>query len=165
MAVQRMGTGQGGGFSALGKIRTREVSLDGLEELNHIASKVSPKVANRLSRNTVNYLAGQLRNAMRKRAPKDKGTLRKAIHVVRRRGTPVSAVSDVRVGHGRGARWDAWYWHFIEFGTIRHGAQPFIQPTIDEFTPQMPAIYRKEFGRRLEKQLEKEALKLGVNKR
>ena len=150
---------------AVGRNDRHGVSIDGLEELNYMAERVSPRVANRLSRNTVNYLAGQLRNAMRKRAPKDKGTLRRAIHVVRRKGTPTNAVSDVRVGHGRGARWDAWYWHFIEFGTIRHGAQPFIQPTIDEFTPQMPAIYRKEFGRRLEKQLEKEALKLGVNKR
>lgn len=92
---------------------------------------------------------------MRQRAPQANNVLRKAIISKRQRGTPLEAISDVIVTHGRGARHDAWYWHFVEFGTVKHRAQPFIRPTVQEITPRIPQIYRQEFGRRLERELER----------
>ena len=145
--------------------RTRQVHIEGLPELRQMSERIAPRTANRLARATVHWIAGQVRNAMRQRSPKDDGILRRAINSVRRRGTPTEAVSDVRVSHGAGVKHDAWYWHFIEFGTVKQPAQPYIQPTIDEMTPKIPAMYREHFGKRLERELEKEARKLGVNRR
>lgn len=131
------------------------VELTGLEELQKTLEKVAPNEARNLARSTVHWVAGQVRNGMRKRAPKDEGTLRKAIIAKRRRGKPGEAVSDVRITHGRGVKHDAFYWHMIEFGTERQSAQPFIEPTVAEIEPQIPKIYRDEFGKRLEKKLAK----------
>ena len=142
--------------------RTREVQITGLKELRAMSEKVAPKVAMRLARNSVHKTAGQVRNAMRKRAPRDDGTLRKAIHTKRRRGTPDTVVSDVRIAHGNTVKRDAWYWHFIEFGTVKTAAKPFIRPTVDEFEQQIPGIFRDEFGKQLERQLAKEAARRGV---
>ena len=150
---------------AVGRNDRHGVSIDGLEELNYMAERVSPRVALNLATQTVNYIAGEVRKQARRRAPKDSGTLRKAIRNVRRRGKPDTVIVDVRVAHGKDAAHDGFYWHFIEFGTVRQGAQPFIAPTVQQIEPQIPEMYRKEFGKRLEKQLEKEAKKLGVNKR
>ena len=136
-------------------VRDRQVHIEGLEALRKMSDQVAPKVARRLARATVHSIAGEVRNAMRQRAPKDDGTLRKAIKSKRRRGRPDEAVSDVRIEHGRTVKNNAWYWHFIEFGTTKHTAQPFIQPTVDEYAPRIPTIYREEFGRRLEKELAK----------
>jgi HK97 gp10 family phage protein len=135
----------------------KQVHVEGLKELHDMAGKVAPRVAIQLARATVHKIAGLARNAMKKRAPKDEGTLRKAIVAVRRRGTPDMAVSDVRIAHGKGQKNDAWYWHFKEYGTVNQSATPFIQPTIAEFESQIPAIYREEFGRKLEQRLARDA--------
>lgn len=142
--------------------RTREVHLTGLKELRTMSDKVAPRVAIRLARNAVNKTAGQVRNAMRKRAPRDDGTLRKAIHTKRRRGTRETVVSDVRIAHGKTVKNDAWYWHFVEFGTVTKSARPFIRPTVDEFAPKLPGIFRAEFGKQLERELSKQAARQGV---
>ncbi len=124
-----------------------------------MASRVSPKVANQLAKATVNGVASKIRKEMRSKAPKDDGTLRKAIKNKRRRGKPDLAVADVRIEHGDGANHDAWYWHIVERGSAKHTAQPFVRPTIDEMVPQIPMIYREEFGKRLEKKLDRMAKK------
>lgn len=153
--------GRGGGFVAQGKLGARNIQISGIEELDHLASKVAPKVARRLARGTVHKIAGIARNGMRRRAPQQSKTLRKAIVSKRRRGTATEVVSDVRITHGRGVKHDAWYWHFVEFGTVQQPAQPFIRPEIDEIVPRIPDLYREEFGKRLEKELAKQAKKRG----
>ena len=48
------------------------------------------------------------------------------------------------VEHGKDAKNDAWYWHFIEYGTVNGiAAKPFMQPAIDEIKPVIPAIYKE----------------------
>lgn len=137
--------------------RGREIQLEGLEELQHMAEKVSPREARNLARSTVHWIAGQARDRMRQRAPVDEATLRKAIHSKRKRARPGEAISDVRISHGSDAKHDAWHWHFVEFGTTKHSAQPYIVPTIEEIGPQVPNMYRDEFGKRLEKRLNAKA--------
>lgn len=142
--------------------RSREVEITGVKELEKMARKVAPRTARNLARGTVHYVAGQVRNGMRQKAPKDEGDLRRAIKTQRRKMRGYMAISDVRISHGKGIRFDAFYWHFEEFGTRQKAAVPYIRPTVEEYTSQIPGIYRREFGRRLERQLEKDAAKMGV---
>lgn len=142
--------------------RTRSVELTGVKELEKMANRVSPRVARNLARSTVHYTAGQVRNGMRKKAGKQTGDMRRAIHTQRRKMRGDLAVSDVRISHGNGVRFDAFYWHFEEFGTQQKAAVPYIRPTVEEMVPELPRIYRDEFGRRLEKKLAQEAAKMGV---
>ena len=145
--------------------RAREMQITGVQELERMTSQIAPRRARNLARSTVHYIAGQVRREMRRRAPRDEGTLRRAIKSVRRRMRGNQAISDVRIEHGSQAKHNAWHWHFIEFGTLHKSAQPYIRPTVEDMTPRIPAIYRKEFGARLEKQLAKDAMKQGVRQR
>ena len=60
-----------------------------------------------------------------------KGTLKKAIVAKDRkpRGNRFSSV--VRITEGKDVKHDAYYWKFIEHGTIKFGKQPFIKPVED----------------------------------
>lgn len=55
---------------------------------------------------------------------------------------------------------NAWYWHFVEFGTSKQPPQQFLRPALDESRPTMPATwvsnFRGEFDK-IEKMLERKA--------
>ena len=52
--------------------------------------------------------------AMRQAAPKDTGTLKRAIRFRKKKGR-----QQIIITHGKGQRNDAWYWKFVEFGFLR----------------------------------------------
>lgn len=135
------------------------MSIEGLDEVLENLTDVLPREAKNLARSTVHGIAGKVRTSMRQKAPRRKGTLRKAIVAVRRRGAQTQVASDVWINHGKGQKHDAWYWHFVEWGTQDQPAQPYINPTVEEITPKIPAIYRDEFGKRLEKLMARKASK------
>jgi HK97 gp10 family phage protein len=142
--------------------RNRQFEVTGIEEFRKMTKDLAPKQARNLARATVQGVATEVAKQMRKKAPKDDGTLRKAIKARRRKMQGDVAMSDVRIEHGKGSKNDAWYWHFIEFGTQKNSAQPFIQPTVAAVEPQLPGIFAREFGKKLEKALAREAKKQGV---
>lgn len=144
------------------KLGNRNITIEGLDEYVKMATKLSPRGASAVAKSAVQAVASKARNIMRKKTPKADGTLRKAIVSKRRRGTPTEAVSEVRITHGKGTKHDAWYWHFLEFGTVKQSPKPYIMPTVEEIRSQIPALFREEFGKKLEKRLEKEARKQGV---
>lgn len=142
--------------------RSRQIHMTGLKDFRKMCKDIAPKQAKNLARSTVHGVAGQVRNEMRKKAPRDEGDLRKAIKSVRRSMQGNTAISDVRIEHGNRAKYDAWYWHFIEFGTLKQPEQPFIRPTVSEIEPQIPAIFEEQFAKRLEKKLSQIAKRQGV---
>lgn len=133
------------------------MAIEGMEELVSNLTGVMPREARNLARGAVQGVAAKVRNNMRSKAPKDTGELRKAIVAVRRRGTATQVASDVWINHGKGQKYNAWYWHFLEFGTQDQPAQPFVTPSVEEMSPKIPQIYRDEFGKRLEKLMAKKA--------
>jgi len=142
--------------------RDRQFEITGIEKFRKMTKDLAPRQARNLARATVQGVATEVAKQMRKKAPKDDGTLRKAIKARRRKMQGDVAMSDVRIEHGKGSKNDAWYWHFIEFGTQKNSAQPFIQPTVAAVEPQLPGIFAREFGKKLEKALAREAKKQGV---
>ena len=144
--------------------RGMQFEITGIDEFRQMASTLAPKQARNLARATVQGVASEVAKQMRKKAPKDDGTLRKAIKAKRRKMQGEVAISDVRVEHGKGVKNDAWYWHFIEFGTQKHSAQPYIRPTVAEIEPQLPQIFAREFGKKLEKALAREAKRQGATR-
>ncbi len=144
--------------------RNRQFEITGIEEFRKMAGTLAPRQARNLARSTVHGVAGEIRKQMKKKAPKDDGTLRKAIKAKRRKMQGNTAISDVRIEHGNGVKNDAWYWHFSEFGTTHHSAQPYIRPTVSEVEPQLPQIFQREFAKKLEKALAREAKRQGVTR-
>lgn len=136
------------------------LKVDGLDGLEKMLEGVMPREARNLNRATVHALAGIVRDDARRKAPKDDGTLRKAIKSVRRKPRhPDKPFSDVRVTRGRDAKHDAYYWRFVELGTKDNDypRQPFIAPAVETMRGQVQGVYREEFRKKYEKFLERKA--------
>lgn len=161
------------------------VTVDEIPEVRRILRETGPRAATNIARRVVVGIAKTARNRMRSRVPKKSRTLERAIRSRRRRGRPGFPEAAVFITHGPGARHDAYYWHFVEFGTVASSgrtlnkgtalerstrahaataAQPFIVPTVVEMRGELPGIYLKEFGRQLEKELVKVAKKGGITR-
>lgn len=133
---------------------TTKIRLQGAKELADLLREVAPNEARNLLRATVHGVAGEVRDRIKQRAPRRTGRLAKAIRAERRKADNDNMpVSDVVVEHGKGSTYDAFYWHFQEFGTVKQAAHPFIVPTIEEMRGRMPEIMRNEFGQKYEKLL------------
>ena len=136
------------------------IAIDGLEELSHIFDAVGPREARNLNRATIHGIAAVTAKDAKDKAPKDKGTLKKAIKAKRRRPKdPDKPFSDVVVEHGKDAKHDAFYWYMVEYGTTTQPARPFMQPAIDQVRPNIPAIYKEQFFKKLAQRIKRESKK------
>jgi HK97 gp10 family phage protein len=134
------------------------MAIEGLEEVSEMLVGLMPREVKNLSRSAVHGVAGEIAKNMKSRAPKDTGTLRRAIKTKRNRGTPDQVSSDVIITHGKGQKNDAWYFHFVEWGTqLGQAAQPFIVPSIEEMRPKLPGIFREQVGKKLEALMKRKA--------
>lgn len=136
------------------------IKIEGLEGLQDMLLNIGPRQARNLNRATVHGMAGEVRNKARQKAPKDSGTLRKAIKAKRRRPrNPDAPYSDVMVEHGNNAKHDAFYWRFKEYGTVNQAAQPFIGPAADWLRGRVVPIYREQFMKKYAAYLARQAKK------
>lgn len=129
------------------------MSIEGLDAVSDVLAKVGPREARNLLRNTVHAVAGQLRDDMRQRAPQDEGTLRKAITAKREKMRGNQVASNITITHGKAVRHNAFYWHMVEYGTVKDRAQPFITPSVEAMRPQIPGIFTREFGVKYEQMM------------
>lgn len=129
------------------------MSIEGLDAVSDVLAKVGPREARNLLRNTVHAVAGQLRDDMRQRAPKDEGTLRKAITAKREKMRGNQVASNITITHGKAVRHNAFYWHIIEWGGVGRPAQPYITPSVEAMRPQIPGIFTREFGVKYEQMM------------
>jgi len=137
----------------------------GIEEISHILGDILPKEANNLMRSTMDGIAGQIKKKAATNA-RNRGlqTISKAIKNRRKKSPPERPVSIVFVEHGRGAKHDAWFWHFFEFGTasriIKTGKfagravgriqeTPFIRPAKDVIIANIENITKEQFNKKL----------------
>ena len=135
--------------------------IEGDKELKRTLKTVSPAEANRIAKRTVTVLARRVRDVARGRAPVDEGNLKRATKSRRARGSRDEAAAEVWVDRSGGRSGQGQHWHLVEFGA-RGGnmpAQPFVNPTIEEFRPRMPLLYRTEWWPQYRKEMEKRARK------
>jgi len=123
-----------------------------------------PREATAILRRATTKIAANLRNEIRRAAPRRTGTLRKAIVSKKRRGTRDSIEASIYITKGNEAKHDAFYWHMVEYGTPTAAAKPFVGPA----TEAARATYKKdigeEVGRQVVKQLEKRAKRQRLSK-
>jgi HK97 gp10 family phage protein len=130
------------------------IGIEGIDDLLK-TFEGTPREANNLLRGTVQAVATRMAANIRRAAPKgDRGNLKRArnIRAVRRRPVGDLIFSDVRANPR-----DAFHWRFVEHGQGGGQAQPFVNPTIEAERPKLPAEYRQQFGKRLEKLMARRA--------
>lgn len=138
---------------------TKGVRIEGMDELKAKLTDVLPREARNILRRTTLKIASDVRDKVRQRSPVDTGNLKRSIKSKRDKGTPTNITSSVYVDRSGGKSGKGYHYHFVEFGTVKMPAQPFIVPTVEEMRPSLSEEYRKEFGAQFEKELQKRAKK------
>lgn len=138
--------------------------LEGLKEAREMFD-VSVDEANEIHDFVTNSIAKRIATLMRKNlvnnSTVDTGVLKKAITA--RRGkprNPAKPFSTVYIQEGKKAkarRVDGWYWHFIEYGTEKQQARPFIRPAIAAVKAEFTKLYQKRFKSRYNSIMKKRA--------
>ena len=127
------------------------MQVKGAAELVKLLNQLPARVAKNGLRNAVYAGARVVRDEAKSRAPKaaevmpnqpPPGTLRRS--VIMKHIPELSSLTRqtffVTVRHGKKYRFqgkkknlsqDAWYWRFIEFGTIKMAARPFLRPALE----------------------------------
>lgn len=116
-------------------------NLTGFKELADALRSLGPKVARNGLRRAVSAGAAVIRDDARQRAPVATGEMRRDIMIKRERdargGDTFGAKYSVFVrsgkksrlaGKGRNVQKDSYYWKFVEFGTSKMAARPFLRP-------------------------------------
>jgi HK97 gp10 family phage protein len=119
------------------------MELKGFKELADAMREMPERVAQNALRSAVAAGATVIREEARKLAPVDTGEMRRDILVKRERGNrsnPMVATYSVFVRSGKKSRLagkkrdvqrDSFYWRFVEFGTAKMAAQPFMRPAFE----------------------------------
>lgn len=125
------------------------VTLGGIREIEVRLNKM-PQKAKSILRASTNDLAADMRKDARRFAPRRSGILRKAIKSKPRRGRPNEIRVSLFVEHGPGAKFDAWWWHFVEFGTVHHDKHEYLRPAYDITKKQITqGSYQKKVWERI----------------
>jgi HK97 gp10 family phage protein len=148
-------------------------NVSGLKELQAAMTELPANIARNVLRGSVNAGAAVIRAEAKARAPvsadlglknsPSPGTLRRAIYQkqIRERSSALVQTFFVGVRRGRSARKskkgliDAWYAHFVEFGTTKMAAKAFMRPAFE--SKKMQAVQAiKEY---LQKRIPQEVVK------
>jgi len=122
--------------------------VTGLRELEAALKSLPDRIARNVLRGAVAAGAAVVRKEARDLAPKSEGpqsdghvpgTLKRAIYQkqIRERSSLLQQTFFVGVRRGRSAKSsakgviDAWYAHFVEFGTSKMSARPFMRPAFE----------------------------------
>lgn len=146
--------------------------LTGFKELAAALRELGPRVAKNTLRRAVSAGATIIKTDARTRAPVDTGEMRKDILVKRERdgrGDNLAVTYSVFVrsgkksrlaGRARNVQRDSFYWRFVEFGTSKMAARPFMRSA---FAAQKEEAV-KVIGEKLDEGIQKAAKELAGKK-
>lgn len=156
------------------------VRVTGLNELLTTLRQTAPREAANLARTVVHSVAAEMGKEIRRTAPVGKtGKLKRSVTWKRNKPKPGRFSSRVVLGAKNPKdKTQAFYWKFIEFGTLKHAgrrshrtltaqaranattrlqARPFVQPVKQDFSNRMPQIMREQFMKKLQQRLARTA--------
>jgi HK97 gp10 family phage protein len=143
----------------------------GLRELGQAMGRLSADMAGKVARQATAAGAGVVRKAARAAAPRDSGNLSASIVMKRLRQTNLTEeyivtprrgkTKDVKIGkhaarNGKAGKnslagKDAFYARFVEFGTVKMPAQPFMRPALENNVPAATQAMADRLRARLKK--------------
>lgn len=98
-----------------------EVELEGMESLLAEVERLG-QAGSRIENKALREAGEIVKEAIKREAPERTGTLKRSIEVSRVKTK--DGVKCVEVGPGK----DGWYGKFLEFGTVKMKAKPFMAP-------------------------------------
>lgn len=118
------------------------MKLDGMAELQRQIKQMDKKISDSTTEKALQQSAGLLKEKIETTAPYRKGTLSESIIM--------SDVKDGQINVGPDQQGKAFYGHFLEFGTSKMPAQPFMGPVYENNKTKvqeiMTDVIKKELG-------------------
>lgn len=151
--------------------RAGTVRIEGLAQLERALRELPERIAHRALRVSVYAGAKVIRDAARAQAPKaaqslghkrpSPGTLKRSVimkHIRELSGggrqTFYVLVRQGRKYRNQGKRGnlsqDAWYWRFVEFGTRKMNARPFLRPALESRRREAVGAIKQRLTQRIE---------------
>jgi HK97 gp10 family phage protein len=139
--------------------------LDGLEDLKGQIAGLEAEVAAKAIALAARRAFAPVLEAARALVPVDTGLTRDHIVIARQKGGDDGTV--VRVGLkvkafkgaaklGRKTSSPHWRWRFIELGTVKMPAHPFLRPALDQNASEVLAILREELAKSIARALRRQ---------
>jgi len=132
------------------------MQIEGLSELMEKLRQLGPRLARNGLRAAVSAGAQVIRREVKARAPRDSGVLNRAIYIkqIREKSSPTQQT--FYVGARAGKRYqrknlDAYYWRFLEFGTVKMQARPFLRPAFESKKVEAAERIKEKLAERIEK--------------
>lgn len=132
-----------------------QVKVHGLGDLENTLSALLPREAYNVTRGATFDLAVLLRDVIKQNAPVDEGDLKKSIKAKRNRGTKTELSASVIADRSGGRTGRGYHALWVEHGTVKMSAQPYVNPSVEQTRPKIPEYYRERVGVRLERTLAK----------
>lgn len=133
-----------------------DIEVFGLAELSKKLKEMPVKLSKNGLRAAVNAGAEVIRKDAVSRVPVDTGRLKKSIYKkqIREKSNNVQQTFFVGARNGkkyRATNKDAYYWRFLEFGTSKLPAKPFLRPAFDTKKTQAVEAIAKKLKERIDK--------------
>jgi len=129
-----------------------DAKVDGMEELLKKLRILPEKVQKNVISGAVRAGAKPMSAEAKLLVPKDTGTLKKSIGIVKRRSKDKNILHfsvTPRIKKG------GWIAHFLEFGTIKMSAKPFMRPAFEKKGEEAIDATRDYMRKRLDKEIAK----------
>lgn len=127
-----------------------------------VLGQIAPREARNLARSTTHATAGEVRDIIKRLAPDHpdtkKGDIKRSTKSKRERvrGSVVRSTVRIQTAKQTGKNRGFPYWLIQEYGSLNRqgvGKNVFVRPAIDRVAPDLPAIWRRNFGLKLEARL------------
>lgn len=130
------------------------MQINGLKDLADKLHQMGPDIARHALKGAVGSAARLIRDEAKATNPDDTGRTDRAIYatLVKEESSEHQATYKVGVRSGRKERRadrDAWYWRFIEFGTGKKPARPFMRPAFEKLKSAAVELIAKRLGARI----------------
>ena len=119
------------------------MKVEGVAELQRKFANMSGKMQRAVVRDSLRSAARVVEKSARQKVPVDTGRLKKSIT---QRVTVQSAVGEALIGY----RKETFYGRFVELGTSKMAAQPFLRPALDENTDEIGRVFVQALNRTIE---------------
>lgn len=134
--------------------------VEGLNRLLDALKKLPDEVSGRELRRAVSKGARVVKAAAKSNAPVATGRLKRVIYTVRDKDRSGRDVETYITGVRSGKRYqkknnDAFYWRFVEFGTSKMAAKPFLRPAFDSTVVKQTEAMKNSLKRSIDRAAER----------
>jgi HK97 gp10 family phage protein len=139
------------------------VEVKGLRELREaLVKKIPAEMQGKVLQSALAAGARPIVADAKARAPKKTGTLRRSLFSFRVKSASTGTREERAIRPRQGKKFqkagrDAFYWRFVEFGTAKMPAQPFLRPAFESKKQDALAAIVKQLGVAIEKAARKAA--------